>query len=84
MVDLKEAFERVAHLDRFPFEDQQPNIEAVSLSVLYDGFIDYNFADRAAFDTKFSDETASLANLVKKPKTKKSFFIFLIFFDFFF
>ncbi len=64
-VDLTEASERVAVLDQFPFEDDQPNIEAPSLSVLYDSYVDYNFADRNAFDTRWTEETHAIAQLVR-------------------
>lgn len=63
-VDLTEATERVAVLDQFPFEDSQPNIEAPSLSVLVDAYTDYNYADRGAFETRWTEETQHIAQLV--------------------
>lgn len=63
-LDLSEATERVAVLEHFPFEDAQPNIEAPALSILFDGFTDYNFADRGAFDTKWTEETQNISQLV--------------------
>ena len=64
MVDLTEASQRVAVLEQFPFEDEQPNIEAPFLSVFFDGYIDYNYADRNAFDSRWTEETNSIAQLV--------------------
>jgi hypothetical protein len=64
MVDLTEAVERVAVFDQFPLEDDQPNIEAPSLSVLFDGYTDYNFGDRNAFETRWTEETQYIAQLV--------------------
>ncbi len=64
-VDLKDATERVALLDLFPFEETQANIEAPSLAVLFDGYTDYNCADRGAFDTRWTDETHAIAQLVR-------------------
>jgi hypothetical protein len=64
MVDLSEASERVAVLEQFPFEDKQPNIEAASLSVLFDSYTDYNLADRGAFDTRYTEETIGISQLV--------------------
>ncbi len=62
--DLTEASQRVAVLESFPFENDEPEIEAPSLSLLYDGHVDYNFADRGAFETKWSEECHSIAQLV--------------------
>lgn len=63
MVDLREANERVALFEQFKFEDDQPNLEAAPLSVLYDSYVDYNFADRGAFDSRWTDETHAIAQL---------------------
>lgn len=65
MVDLSEASERVAVLEHFPFEDEQPNIEGASIAVLFDGNIDYVFADRGAFESRWSEENHSMAQLVR-------------------
>lgn len=65
MVDLSEAAERVAVLERFPFEDNQPNIEGPSVSVLYDAYTDYNYADKLAFDTRWTEEAGNIAQLVR-------------------
>jgi len=62
-MDLTEANERVAVLERFPFEDQQPSIEGQSPAITYDAFVDYNFADRNAFDTRWTEETQSISQL---------------------
>jgi len=60
---VREATERVSALEKFPLEDGQPNVEGPSLAIAYDSFIDYNFADRNAFDTRWTDETHHIAQL---------------------
>lgn len=69
MVDLQEATERVFVLESFPFEDGQPNVEGLSLSVLYQNYIDYNFADRAAFDVRWAEDVQTLSQLRELLKT---------------
>eukprot|EP01114_Cavostelium_apophysatum_P018213 TRINITY_DN5592_c0_g1_i1.p1 TRINITY_DN5592_c0_g1~~TRINITY_DN5592_c0_g1_i1.p1 ORF type:complete len:1338 (-),score=458.14 TRINITY_DN5592_c0_g1_i1:118-4131(-) len=63
MVDLSDVAERVAVLEHFPFEDDQPNIEAPSLALLYNAYTDYNLADRGAYDTRWTEETQAIAQL---------------------
>ena len=66
-VSLGEAVEKVNLLQKLPVPDQQPCIEARSLSVQYQANFDTNFADKDAFVSgvaKYKEETAIHANLV--------------------
>jgi len=62
-MDLTDVVERVNVLEHFPFEDEQPNVEAPAISVQYNGYTDYNFADRSAYDTRWTEETHAIAQL---------------------
>lgn len=63
-MDLSDVVERVNVLEHFPFEDEQPNVEAPVISVQFNGYTDYNFADRNAYDTRWTEETHAIAQLV--------------------
>jgi len=62
-MDLTDVVERVAVLEQFPFEDEQPNVEAPSLSILYNNVTDYNYADRNSYDTRWTEETHAISQL---------------------
>lgn len=64
MGDFKEVSERISVLEQFPFEDTQPNIEGPNLSIFYDGYIDYNYSDKDAFNTRWTEETQYISQLV--------------------
>lgn len=64
MVDLSEAAKRVEVLEKFPFEDDQPHVEGPLLSVLYNSATGLEFNDRAAFDSRWTEELASISQLV--------------------
>lgn len=57
--------ETVAVLEAFELEDNQPNMEAPSPAIFYDADVNYNFQDRAAFDTKWTEETIAMARFVR-------------------
>ncbi len=59
--------ETVAVLEAFELEDDQPNIEAPSPAIFFDGEVNYNFLDRAAYDTKWADETLAMSRFVSYP-----------------
>lgn len=61
---MSEVLDRVAVLDSFVLEDNQPNIEGPSPTVLLDTNSHFNYADRNAFDTTWNDETVVMAKLV--------------------
>ncbi|PRP73456.1 component of SCAR regulatory complex, partial [Planoprotostelium fungivorum] len=67
-VDLSEATKRVEVLEKFPFEDDQPNIEGPLVSVLYDSSASLDFADRGAFESRWTEELAHISALKEEIK----------------
>ena len=66
-ITLTTALQNVDILDQLPLPDQQPCIEALSLSVHYQTNFDTNFEDRAAFVTgvaRYIEEATVHADLV--------------------
>lgn len=66
-VTLTNALENVDVLDDLPLPDQQPCIEALSLSVHYRANFDTNFEDKNAFVTsvaKYKEQATVQADLV--------------------
>ena len=66
-ISLTTALQNVDILDQLPLPDQQPCIEALSLSVHYQTNFDTNFEDRAAFVTgvaRYIEEATVHADLV--------------------
>ena len=66
-VTLTNALENVDVLDDLPLPDQQPCIEALSLSVHYRADFDTNFEDKNAFVTsvaKYKEQATVQADLV--------------------
>jgi hypothetical protein len=63
--------ETVAVLEAFELEDDQPNLEAPSPAIFYDGDVNYNFQDRNAFDSKWSEETIAMARFVSRYSNSK-------------
>ena len=64
---LKDALQNVDVLDELALPDQQPCIEAASLSVHYQTNLDTNFEDRGAFVTgvaRYIEEATVHAKLV--------------------
>ena len=59
--------ERIAVLDEFVLEDEQPNIEAPSDSIYYESYGFRNYADRGAFETAWGEETVIMAKMVRRP-----------------
>eukprot|EP01117_Protostelium_nocturnum_P005158 TRINITY_DN1874_c0_g1_i1.p1 TRINITY_DN1874_c0_g1~~TRINITY_DN1874_c0_g1_i1.p1 ORF type:complete len:1354 (-),score=489.30 TRINITY_DN1874_c0_g1_i1:93-4154(-) len=78
MVDLSEAAKRVEVLEKFPFEDDQPNIEGPVISVLLDSSVDFRFADKAAFDSRWSEELVYISQLKDLIK-QGDFFVNLLY-----
>ena len=65
---LKDALQNVDVLDELALPDQQPCIEAASLSVHYQTNLDTNFEDRGAFVTgvaRYIEEATVHAKLVR-------------------
>lgn len=56
--------ETVAVLEAFELEDEQPNIEGASFAITFDSSVNTNFNDRAAFETKWAEETVAMAKFV--------------------
>lgn len=56
--------ETVAVLEAFELEDEQPNIEGASFAITFDSSLNTNFNDRAAFETKWAEETIPMAKFV--------------------
>ena len=74
-ITLTDALQNVDVLDELPLPDQQPCIEALSLSIQYQVNFDTNFADKNAYVTgvaKYSEEATVHADLVSQV------YIFLI------
>jgi len=69
--DIKE---RVAVLEEVPLEDEQPNIEAGVGSVLFDPYSEYDWVDRNAYESRWNEEAAVIAQVVSR-----FFFSFLTF-----
>lgn len=78
-VDLREATERVNLLGLTPFQSISADVSGPTFSVLFDPNVDYNCSDRGAFDTRFTDETHGIAQLVRI----RFFFLCLFIFDWF-
>eukprot|EP01111_Echinosteliopsis_oligospora_P015952 TRINITY_DN6483_c0_g1_i1.p1 TRINITY_DN6483_c0_g1~~TRINITY_DN6483_c0_g1_i1.p1 ORF type:complete len:1368 (+),score=367.50 TRINITY_DN6483_c0_g1_i1:181-4284(+) len=55
-----EVIERVQYLEKIRLPDDQPTIEAVAPSVLYDSHSTFNYQDRNAYDTHWVEETAAM------------------------
>eukprot|EP01119_Soliformovum_irregulare_P019520 TRINITY_DN6199_c0_g1_i4.p1 TRINITY_DN6199_c0_g1~~TRINITY_DN6199_c0_g1_i4.p1 ORF type:complete len:1378 (-),score=485.69 TRINITY_DN6199_c0_g1_i4:58-4191(-) len=73
-VDLSEAIQRVSVLEQFPsLENDQPNIEAPSPAVMYESTVDFNFADRNAFDSRWVDETQGISQLKEITKQGETY-----------
>ncbi|XP_041358058.1 cytoplasmic FMR1-interacting protein-like isoform X2 [Gigantopelta aegis] len=67
-ITLTDALQNVDVLDELPLPDQQPCIEALSLSIQYQVNFDTNFADKNAYVTgvaKYSEEATVHADLNK-------------------
>lgn len=67
MASLDAALSSVSQLEALDLPDEQPNIEAASLSIVYDVSFDTNFEDRTAFVTgvaKYNEEATVQASLV--------------------
>ena len=74
-ITLTTALQNVDILDQLPLPDQQPCIEALSLSVHYQTNFDTNFEDRAAFVTgvaKYIEEATVHADLVSSLLYKQN------------
>jgi cytoplasmic FMR1 interacting protein len=68
-VTLSDALSNVDVLDELSLPDQQPCIEAQTISIDYQANFDTNFEDRNAFVTgvaKYIEEATVHANLVRK------------------
>ena len=66
-ITLPDALQNVDVLDELPLPDQQPCIEAATLSVHYQANMDTNFEDRSAFVTgvaRYIEEATVHAKLV--------------------
>lgn len=66
-ITLTTALQNVDILDQLPLPDQQPCIEALSLSIHYQTNFDTNFEDKAAFVTgvaRYIEEATVHADLV--------------------
>ena len=75
-ITLTTALQNVDILDQLPLPDQQPCIEALSLSVHYQTNFDTNFEDRAAFVTgvaRYIEEATVHADLVSLLHISYSF-----------
>ncbi|KAL3880811.1 hypothetical protein ACJMK2_033018 [Sinanodonta woodiana] len=67
-ITLTDALQNVDVLDELPLPDQQPCIEALSLSIHYQSNFDTNFEDRGAFVTgvaKYNEEATVHAEMNK-------------------
>lgn len=67
MASLDAALGSVSQLEALDLPDEQPNIEAATLSIVYDVSFDSNFEDRTAFVTgvaKYNEEATVQASLV--------------------
>jgi len=54
---------RVSLLDNFPLDDDQPDLEGPAWSINVDGYTNFNFADRNAFEAKWVEELATIAKM---------------------
>lgn len=66
-ITLPDALQNVDVLDELPLPDQQPCIEAATLSIHYQANTDTNFEDRSAYVTgvaKYIEEATVHAKLV--------------------
>lgn len=66
-ITLTDALQNVDVLDELPLPDQQPCIEALSLSIHYQTNFDTNFEDRSAYVTgvaRYIEEATVHADLV--------------------
>ena len=70
--------ERIAVLDEFVLEDEQPNIEAPSDSIYYESYGFRNYADRGAFETAWGEETVIMAKMNEILK-QGEFFINMVY-----
>ena len=67
-ITLTDALQNVDVLDELPLPDQQPCIEALSLSIHYQTNFDTNFEDRSAYVTgvaRYIEEATVHADLVR-------------------
>jgi len=67
-ITLTDALQNVDVLDDLPLPDQQPCIEALSLSIHYQTNFDTNFEDRSAYVTgvaRYIEEATVHADLVR-------------------
>ena len=66
-ITLPDALQNVEVLDELPLPDQQPQIEAASLTIHYQANTDTNFEDSSAFVTgmaRYIEEATVHAKLV--------------------
>lgn len=79
MASLDVALNTVSQLEALSLPDEQPNIEAAPLSIVYDVSFDTNFEDRTAFITgvaRYNEEATVQAGLVwGGGKTRARFFL---------
>ena len=69
MASLDAALGSVSQLEALDLPDEQPNIEAATLSIVYDVSFDTNFEDRTAFVTgvaKYNEEATVQSSLVRR------------------
>eukprot|EP01113_Clastostelium_recurvatum_P001498 TRINITY_DN1060_c0_g1_i3.p1 TRINITY_DN1060_c0_g1~~TRINITY_DN1060_c0_g1_i3.p1 ORF type:complete len:1328 (-),score=521.15 TRINITY_DN1060_c0_g1_i3:101-4084(-) len=70
---MAEVFDRVAMLDNFPLIDDQRHIEGPAVAVDIDTHVDYNYADRNAYETQWAEETVVMERLADVLKQGEKF-----------